>query len=162
MKKAEVQIIYANQDLLETWMELVERVRYEIPGLSTDQLLEGHKKTVLKNMKRESAICAQLNGKVVGVLLFSTKNNMLSFLAVHPDYRRRNIATIMIREMFHNLDRTKNIEVDTFGEGDPAGKAARAFYKKIGFVEGKLIPWRSGTIINEYAQQRFIYGEKSR
>lgn len=160
MKREEVQIIYAQQDRLEEWMELVELVRYEISGLSTDQLLEGHKKTVMKNMKRKSAICAQLNGQLVGVLLFSTNNNMLSFLAVHPDYRRKNIATIMVGEMFKNLDRTKDISVDTFGEGDPAGKAARAFYKNIGFVEGKIVPWRSGTIINEYAQQRFIYEAK--
>ncbi len=161
MKKMKVQIIYAEEDRLEAWMEMVESVRYEFSGLETDQLLEGHKKTVKKNMKRKSAICAWLNEQVVGVLLFSINNNMLSFMAVHPDFRRQNIATTMVEEMFENLDRTKNIAVDTYSEGDPAGTAARAFYKTMGFVEGEMIPWRAGAVITDFPPQRFIYEANS-
>jgi len=49
-----------------------------------------------------------------------------------------------------NLDRTKNITVSTFREGDTKGIAPRALYKKFGFVEGELIEEFG------YSNQRFI------
>ena len=49
--------------------------------------------------------------------MFSIKHNMLICLTVHPNCRKRGIATMMIEEMFTKLDTTKDIiskKFDTF------------------------------------------------
>lgn len=155
-KNNNYRIQYAGKNQLVSWMDLIELVRFDFPGLETEELVEGYRKTVMKNIERKSAVCALDESKVIGVLLFSKNNNMLSFIAVHPEYRRKHIATRMVQKMLINLDCTKDIYVDTYGEGDPQGRAARAFYKQLGFIEGEIVPWKSGEIQIQYPQQRFI------
>jgi isopentenyldiphosphate isomerase/GNAT superfamily N-acetyltransferase len=144
------EIKYAELDNLASWMNLVEIVRWIFPGLETEELLAEYKNTVIKNINRKSALCATDGNMVVGILLFSRKHNMLSCMAVHPEYRRRQIAAKMVSEMLKNLDRSKDIVVYTFREDDPKGEAPRAFYKSLGFEEGELI------INMNYPEQRFI------
>lgn len=64
---------------------------------------------------------------------------MICCLAVKPEFRNRGIASMLIKKAFNELDSDKDIVVSTFREGDDKGTAARAFYKKFGFVEGELI-----------------------
>lgn len=128
---------------------MVEIVRWNFPGLETEELLEGYKDTVRKNIKRRSAICALQHHQVVGILLFSTNRNMLSCLAVHPDYRRRGIAIRLVNEMICNLNNEKEIVVETFREEDEKGEDARTFYQHVGFVESELC------IEMNYPLQRF-------
>ncbi len=145
-----IEIKYATEDNLDSWMNLIEIVRWNFPGLETEELLEEYKNTVRKNMKRGSAICAVQHHQVVGILLFSTKLNMLSHLAVHPDYRRKGIATRLVNKMLPHLNSEEAIVVNTFREEDQKGEAARYFYQNMGFVEGKLC-----TEMN-YPLQQFI------
>ncbi len=123
---------------LPSWMELVEAVRWNFPGLETEELLEGYRQTVIKNMKRETAICARVNGKVIGGLLFSVNQCMLSCMAVHPDYRRQGVAREMIRCMLERLPADRDVRVITFREGDEKGVAPRALYQSLGFVAGEF------------------------
>lgn len=147
-----IEIKYADKDNLASWMSLIDIVRWNFPGLETDQLVEEYKNTVIKNMERKSAICAVDRNVVVGILLFSTKYNMLCCMAVHPEYRRKKIATRMVELMLKNLDCTKDIVVETFREEDEKGIAPRAFYKSMGFEEGELCYFS-----NDYPEQRFIW-----
>ncbi|MGM9525802.1 MAG: GNAT family N-acetyltransferase [Peptococcaceae bacterium] len=123
---------------LDAWMHLVDQVKENFPGLETKDALEEHRNTVLDFMHKESAICAKENDKIVGALLFSRENNMLCFLAVDREYRRRHIAENMLSCMLEALDSNQDVVVTTFREGIPEGVAARAFYKQCGFVEGPL------------------------
>lgn len=123
---------------IDDWMSLVYKVKGNFPGLETKQALEEHKQTVLNFMSKESAICAKVNNRIVGALLFSKLDNMLCFLAVDEDYRRQHIAEEMVAYMFSFLDSEKDVVVTTYRDGVPEGIAARAFYKKLGFIEGKL------------------------
>ncbi len=123
---------------LPSWMELVRLVSCNFPGLETKEAIEEYKQTVIRNINRNSAICVKDNTKVVGILLFSAKNNMLSCMAVHPDYRKKGLATQMIKLMLKNLDADRDIIVTTFREDDEKGTAPRALYKKLGFVEAEL------------------------
>ena len=84
------------------------------------------------------AVCALDGDRVVGLILFSVNQNRLSQLAVHPDYRRRGIASQMIALMLEKLDRRRDIVVTTFREGDEKGRAARALYSRLGFRPGNL------------------------
>lgn len=101
-------------------------------------------------MKEKRAICIKDNNKVIGVLLFSKKHNMICCLAVLPEYRKRGLASDLITTAIKNLDKTKDITVSTFRDNDEKGIALRALYKKFGFVEGEL------TEAFGYSNQEFI------
>lgn len=134
-----IEIQYASKSDVSSWMDLVRLVKSNFPGLETEESLLEYQNTLLKNIDCGSAVCAKSQNDVIGVLLFSTKHNMLSCMAVHPNYRRQGIATKMMSEMLTKLDRSKDICVTTFREGDEKGKAPRALYQKFGFVEDELV-----------------------
>jgi ribosomal protein S18 acetylase RimI-like enzyme len=150
----DISVGLATTDDLSSWMELVRLVSWNFPGLETEELLMGYQETVIKNINRNSAICAMNNEKVVGVLLFSVKRSMLGCMAVHPDYRRKGIATKMIDLMLAQLPGKSDIVVTTFRENDEKGNAPRSLYKKIGFIEDELC------YEFDYPQQKFILHRK--
>ena len=81
---------------------------------------------------------------------------MICCLAVDSAYRKRGIASLLLREAIDKLDRDKDITVSTFRENDVKGIAPRKLYKKFGFEEGELIEEFG------YPNQRFVlYAEKS-
>lgn len=135
---------------LDGWMNLVRFVKDNFPGLETEEKLKEYEETVIKNMKRESALVAIQNEMVVGVLLFSPNQKCLSCLAVHPGYRRRGIATALVQEMLTVLSTEEDISVETFRQEDILGIAPRALYKKLGFIAAEL------STSNDYPVQKFI------
>ncbi|MGN0184335.1 MAG: GNAT family N-acetyltransferase [Aristaeellaceae bacterium] len=134
----DVDISLAHPCDIDRWMALVDQVKEAFPGLETQEALAEHRRTVLGFMERNAALCAKCDGKIVGALLFSRENSMLCFLAVDPGFRRRHIAKKLVRHMFTFLDSDRDVTVTTYREGVPEGRAARAFYRHLGFVEGKL------------------------
>lgn len=123
---------------IDRWMALVDRVKAAFPGLETPEALAEHRRTVLGFMEGNAAICAKIDGKIVGALLFSREDSMLCFLAVDPECRRQHIAEKLVRCMLTLLDSDRAVTVTTYREGVPEGRAARAFYRHFGFVEGRL------------------------
>ena len=124
---------------IDSWMQLVKKVRWNFPGLETEQNIEEHKMTVLKFMNDKRALCVKNAENIVGVLLYSRKYNMICCLAVDPAYRKRGIASLLLREAIDKLDQDKDITVSTFRENDIKGIAPRSLYKKFGFEEDELI-----------------------
>ena len=139
----------ALQDI-DSWMRLVQRVRWNFPGLETEAALEDHRKTVLRFMGENRALCVKDAEKVVGVLLLSKKHNMICCLAVAPEYRRKGIASALLESALTELDRSRDITVTTFRDNDEKGIAPRALYKQFGFTEEKLM------IENDYPVQRLV------
>lgn len=90
---------------------------------------------------------------MVGTLLFSKEANMLCFLAVDEACRRQHTAKKMTAYMLELIDKDKNVTVATYREGVPEGIAARAFYKSLGFVEGKLTE-EFGSPVQEFVLKR--------
>jgi len=133
-----------------SWMELVSIVHPNFPLLELDEELEKYKQVLIKNINRKSAISVALGNEIVGVLLFSYKQNCLSCMAVHPKHRKNGIATAMIDKMLSVLATDRNIWVMTFRDNDEKGAAPRALYKKFGFVEGELVTEHG------YPHQKFI------
>lgn len=141
---------------IDSWMRLVRKVSWNFPGLETEQSIDEHKIIVLKFMNDKRALCVKNEQEIVGVLLFSRKYNMICCLAVDPAYRKREIASLLLREALDKLDRDKDITVSTFRENDVKGIAPRKLYKKFGFEEGELIEEFG------YPNQRFVlYADKS-
>ena len=141
---------------IDSWMRLVKKVSWNFPGLETEQSIDEHKIIVLKFMNDKRALCVKNEQEIVGVLLYSRKYNMICCLAVDPTYRKRGIASLLLREAIDKLDRDKDITVSTFRENDVKGIAPRKLYKKFGFEEGELIEEFG------YPNQRFVlHADKS-
>ena len=138
---------------IDGWMGLVRRVRGNFPGLETEEALEAHRETVLAFMDGNAAIRAKNGGRIVGILLFARAEQMLCFLAVDPACRRRHIAEQMVTYMLTFLDPQKEVVVTTYREGAPEGAAARAFYKRMGFAEGRLTE-EFGSPVQEFVLKR--------
>lgn len=69
----DLKIEFGSGQDIENWMKLVRTVSPAFPGLETEATLEEHRNTVLDFMERQEAVCAKLDGKIAGVLLFSRK-----------------------------------------------------------------------------------------
>ena len=135
---------------IESWMELVQSVSWNFPGLETEAAIEDHRKTVLRFMRENRALCVKADENVVGGLLLLKKYNMICCLAVAPEYRRKGIASALLEKALAELDSSRDITVTTFRDNDEKGIAPRALYKRFGFAEEKLM------IENDYPVQRFV------
>ena len=143
-------VVEGTEQDIASWMELVKNVRWNFPGLETESALEEHKNTVLKFMGEKRAICVKDKERIVGVLLYSLKYNMICCLAVSPDYRKQGIGSELLSYAMERLDRTQPVTVSTFREEDEKGAAPRALYKKFGFIPDELIEEFG------YPNQRFV------
>ena len=145
-----MKVEYGTSLDIESWMELVQSVSWNFPGLETAVAMDDHRKTVLRFMGENRALCVKDAEKVVAVLLLSKKHNMICCLAVAPEYRRNGIASALLEKALTELDSSRDITVTTFRDNDEKGIAPRALYKRFGFVEEKLM------IENDYPVQRFV------
>ena len=138
---------------IRLWMNLVDKVKNLFPGLETKEAVFEHEKTVLQFIAREEALCAETDGKIVGILLFSKEQNMLCFLAVDEDFRRQHIAYELVNRMYAYLDLSKNITLETHVEGVAQGIPARRFYKSLGFKEG-IVKEEFGSQVQEFILEK--------
>lgn len=141
---------YAEVDDVDSWIKMVYIVRNNFPGLETSEKMEEYRQTVIKNIKRNTALCMKYEGEVVGILLFSYNSKCLSCMAVHPNHRRNGIGSALIEKMILLFENNMDISVTTFRKDDIKGIAPRQLYKKYGFEEDELV--------NEfdYPLQKFI------
>ena len=149
----DMEISLARPCEIDRWMALVDQVKAAFPGLETPEAMAEHRSTVLGFMERNAALCAKINGNIVGALLFSREDSVLCFLAVDPGFRRRHIAEKLVRHMFTFLDTDRDVTVTTYREDVPEGRAARAFYRHLGFVEGRLTE-EFGSLVQEFVLVR--------
>ena len=145
-----MKVEYGTSLDIESWMELVQSVSWNFPGLETEAAIEDHRKTVLRFMSEKRALCVKDDENVVGVLLLSKKHNMICCLAVAPEYRRKGIASSLLEKALSELDRSKDITVTTFRDNDEKGIAPRGLYKQYGFTEENLM------VENDFPVQRFV------
>lgn len=142
-----VEVKFANFDDVPQWMSLIDIVEDHFPGLDKDD----YQKSLLECIQRKEALCAKIQGKVVGALLFSIAGSTLAFLAVHPEFRRCGIAVEMVEAMIGIFPKDSNIWVTTFRKDDKKGDAARALYLRCGFMAGELV------VEMDYPCQRFVF-----
>ena len=134
-----MQLFYGVPEDIDKWMNIVTRIRWNFPGLETQEKLDEHRATVLRFMGKRQSICVKEENEIAGVMLFSRGHNMICCLAVSPKYRRRGVASMLMDEALNKLDRTKEISVSIFRADDEKGPAPRALYEKYGFIEDALI-----------------------
>ena len=81
---------------INSWMNLVEKVKDAFPGLETREAMHEHKNTVLDFMGRDSAICAKKQEKMVSYMI--TKMDSQRDISV-TTYRDGVPAGIAAREL---------------------------------------------------------------
>lgn len=117
---------FACNQNIESWMNLLELVKNSFPGLDKEE----YKKNLQICIDNKEALIAKEDNKVVGALAFSKSNKELSFLAVHPDYRKNGIAKGLIKKMISLFPAGTELYVITYQENDLQGIAARSLYQK--------------------------------
>lgn len=146
-----LSVCIASSRDIPDWLTLVESVAEDFPGLDIAE----YTKTLERQIARKSALIARIDGTIAGVLLFSTENNELAFLAVAPAFRRHGVASVLMAEMLRLIPQG-DITVTTYREDDPKGGAPRSLYQKFGFVpEEELTEF-------DYPVQRFVLHRVSR
>ena len=150
MLKQEYSLQIAQLIDVDLWMGMIEIIKDNFPGLKTKEELSGYRTTVIKNIKRETALCVKHDSEIVGVLLFSYNAQCLGCMAVHPHHRRNGMASAMVKQMLDLFPIDMDISVSTFRKNDELGNAPRALYKKFGFIEKEL------TIEFGYPHQKFL------
>lgn len=143
-------LCYTEMKDINSWIQMVNIVRDNFPGLETIEKMADYRQTVIKNIKRKTAICVKYENNVVGVMLFSYKSKCLSCMAVHPNHRRKGIASAMIEKMLSLFPNNTDITVTTFRADDIKGNEPRRLYKKYGFEEDEF------ATEFDYSLQKFI------
>ena len=80
-----------------------------------------------------------MSGKNMGFILFSREKSSITWFAVSEKYRGKGAGDRLLRTALRQLDTNKDITVCTFCEDYPQGAAARALYKKYGFIVEKPV-----------------------
>ncbi|HCL4548286.1 GNAT family N-acetyltransferase [Clostridium botulinum] len=141
---------FAKEVDIDISMNLVEIVKEDFPGL----IIEDYRKILKEGIQQRTALIVKDETKAIGILIFSYENKEIAFLAVHPQYRKKGIATGLFNKMYNQFPKGTEIAVTTYRENDTKGKAARALYKRLGFIEDELI------MEFGYPCQRFIFNNK--
>ena len=130
---------YAKVEDVGAWIKMVYIVRNNFPGLETSESMDEYRQTLIKNMKRNTALCMKYEGEVVGILLFSYNSKCLSCMAVHPNHRRNGVGAALIEKMISLFPSNIDISVTTFRKDDIKGIAPRHLYMKYGFEEDEIV-----------------------
>ncbi len=69
---------FAKEVDIDIWMNLVEIVKEDFPGL----IIEDYRKILKEGIQQRTALIVKDETKAIGVLIFSYKNKEIAFLAV--------------------------------------------------------------------------------
>ncbi|HYE10878.1 MAG TPA: GNAT family N-acetyltransferase [Patescibacteria group bacterium] len=126
----------------DRWFLFASLVKEDFCGLDLSKD-ENYRAGMIKNINRGTAIYIEddlcEDHPIIGAMVFSPNQNNIGWLAVHPSYRRRGLASSLMIYMLHELNTAERIKVKTFRDDDEYGTAARGFYKSHGFIEGEVL-----------------------
>lgn len=116
-------------------LSMMELVKDDFAGYKENEFIEA----VYNAISNDEAIMEEKDGRIAGMLMCSKKEKELSFLAVHPAYRKNGVAKRLIEKMTAWFNVGDIISVVTFQEGDPKGIPARACYHACEFVDDEKL-----------------------
>lgn len=146
------KIVFAAQEDIPAWIELVHLVIDGFPRLDEKQYLE----QLSEYIKNRRALILKDADTAIGIMAFNEVTGSIDFFGVHPQYRKRGIAKAFCEKALYELARSARISVTTFRAGDKADTGYREMWGSLGFAEAELL------IEFGYPTQRFIlHSEKS-
>ena len=131
-------IRFAEEDELEKW-KIVARNVAEIfgnPTMDTDIEFIDYAQ---RKIKQKEALIAvdDINNEFYGIIGFSKHFNRITWFGVIDKYRNKGIGSKLLEKALNELDKTKEITVETYRENYIPGQPARHVYIKYGFKEIK-------------------------
>ena len=145
-KEWQDKIVFATQEDIPKWIELVHLVIDGFPHLDENQYLE----QLQEYIKNKRALILKDADTAIGIMAFNEVTGSIDFFGVHPQYRKRGIAKAFCEKALHELARSPQISVTTFREGDKADTGYREIWGSLGFAEAELL------VEFGYPTQRFI------
>jgi ribosomal protein S18 acetylase RimI-like enzyme len=86
--------------------------------------------------QKESLIAVDdMDKEFFGFIGFSRHFNRITWFGVLEKYRNKGIGSKLLEMALKELDKTKEITVETYRENFIPGQPARYVYKKYGFIE---------------------------
>jgi len=126
----------------ERWFLFASVVKEDFCGLDLSKD-EKYRLGTIENINRGTAIYIEDDTiescPIIGAMSFSLDKNQITWLAVHPNYRKKGVASSLMHTVLNELSHAKKIKVKTFRDDDKYGKAARSFYRNHGFIEGETL-----------------------
>ncbi len=145
-KEWQDKIVFATQEDIPKWIELVHLVIDGFPHLDEKQYLE----QLQEYIKNKRALILKDADTAIGIMAFNEVTGSIDFFGVHPQYRKRGIAKAFCEKALYELARSAQLSVTTFREGDKADTGYREVWGSLGFAEAELL------IEFGYPTQRFI------
>lgn len=139
-------IVYALETDIPAWLELVHQAIDGFPYLKEAEYL----KELETCIQKKQALIIRDDDTVIGAMMFDKQVNCINFLAVHPQYRKCEIAKAFLQRLWYELSIDMPISITTFREGDKADLGYRETFKELGFAEAELL------IEFGYPTQKFI------
>ena len=129
-------IRFAEDNELEIWKNLAKDVAeiFGNPKIDTDpEFIDYAQRKILQ---KEALIAVDdLNKEFYGIIGFSRKFNRITWFGVFERYRGKGIGSKLLERALNELDKTKEITVETYRENYILGQPARKVYQKYGFKE---------------------------
>lgn len=139
-------IVFANEEDVPCWMELVRLVIDGFPHLREDE----YTLELKRRIKRKQALILKDGSAAIGILLFSSETGSIDFMGTHPFYRKMGIPKAFLDKVMGELIKEKEISITTYRQGDKADTGHRKAVQDLGFAEAELL------MEFGYPTQRFI------
>lgn len=140
------EIVFATEDDIPRWMDLVRLVIDGFPYLNEEEYIG-----VLKEKIRTWQALILKDGEIaIGIMLFSYDTGSIDFMGSHPLYRKKGIPKAFLDKVMGELLIGKDISITTYREGDRADTGQRREIKGLGFAEAELLTEYG------YPTQRFV------
>ena len=149
-KEWQDKIVFAAQEDIPGWMELVRLVIDGFPHLDEKKYLQ----RLQEYIRNKRALILKDADTTIGIMAFNEATGSIDFFGVHPQYRKRGIGKAFCEKALYELARSPQISVTTFREGDKADTGYRKGWESLGFAEAELL------IEFGYPTQRFILGRE--
>lgn len=128
-------IRYLEERDIDNCLALMEIVKADFAGYKQDEFIHAMHRAIAE----KGAFIAYDNDEIAGAIAFTRENHEITFLAVNPKYRHRGIAKSLIKEVIKCFRPGDMLQVVTFRNDDPKGKAAIACYHSCGFKNDALL-----------------------
>lgn len=131
-----VAVSEGTRDDVASWLEIAREVE-PLFGPMPD-----FESTLRRNISRGTALCVRdASGRVLGgLLLRAAPHRQITWLAVRSSARRKGVGYALVAEALRRCPPPGEVVVDTFGEDNMEGYAARRLYESFGFMTGEYLP----------------------
>ena len=150
-KEWQDKIVFATQEDIPKWIELVHLVIDGFPHLDEKQYLE----QLQEYINNKQALILKDSDTAIGIMAFHEVTGSIDFFGIHPQYWKREVAKAFCEKALYELARSAQISVTTFRKGDKADTGYREIWGSLGSPLVGIFA-ETGTPVYEIARNGFL------